>query len=106
MVRVWAKAPAAVAAEAWGEAEDKVTDESAVAWAKVAGVLWVLRATARDLPAGRPQGPPQLVGEHREGKGIQKAEGIRLLQTLGPGPVELIQYGRGRKCTYVSRRLS
>ena len=75
-------------------------------WAKVAGVLWVLRATARDLPAGRPQGPPQTVGEHTGGKEIQKAEGIILLQTPGPGPVELIRYGRGRRRTYVSRRLS
>ena len=64
VVRVWGAGPvAAVAAEAWGEvwakewdeAEDKVADEAAV---------WVLRATALGLPAGRLQEPPQMVGGH------------------------------------------
>ena len=63
-----AKVLAAVAAEAWGEGwakewdEGKVEDRAEEAWARGAGVVWVVRATTVDLPAGRLQEPPQTVG--------------------------------------------
>ena len=44
-------------AKEWDEAKDKAADEAVVVWARaravVVVVVWVLRATAVNLPAGR-----------------------------------------------------